>query len=75
MLEKNSNKLLKLLLDLYMLRYKRSGDEDWKPLTNYLQGKLVKDGFDVRYDDDNEDVLYETISIKNDLITQIKKSF
>ena len=59
-------KLPLILFDLYWLRYEKPGDQ-WYELTDYLRDSLKKDGYLVKYDDKNKDILLGNISVKNDI--------
>ncbi len=53
----DNKKILLLFYDLYDLRYKKPG-EKWHELTDYLRDNLHRDGFNVSYDDKNEDLIF-----------------
>ena len=53
--------MIKLLFDLYWLRFKKPG-EQWYELTDYLREKLIEDGYKIKYTKD--DLIFNGQSMK-----------
>ena len=72
-MELSDKKLVMLLFDLYWLRYEKPG-EQWYELTDYLREKLEEDGVKISYDDQNKDLIFNNLSMKEVLGTVSTKS-
>lgn len=59
-----------LLYDIWWLRYKKPGDK-WYELLDYLRDSLARDGYLIRYNDKEQDIICDEYDLDKKRLAKI----